>query len=289
MSDKMKNLIVRAISGALFVVIMVGGFMSPRTMVALFALITGLTVWEFTGLVNQRKGVTVNRFISTVAGVYFFLAVAAIRMGITSNFIIIVPYLLTIVYLFISELYLKQEDPVNDWAYTMLSQLYIALPFSMLNVLAFEQSPNGITYQYNMQLPLCVFVFLWLNDTGAYCSGSLFGKHKLFPRISPAKSWEGSVGGAILVMIVAAIIGYFSNTNCQMSQLSIIGWVGLGFIVVVFGTWGDLVESLFKRTLGIKDSGKIMPGHGGMLDRFDSSLMAIPASVVYLYTLQLLS
>ena len=289
MTDKMKNLIVRAISGALFVVIMVGGFMSPRTMVALFALITGLTVWEFTGLVNQRKGVTVNRFISTVAGVYFFLAVATIRMGITSNFIIIVPYLLTIVYLFISELYLKQEDPVNNWAYTMLSQLYMALPFSMLNVLAFEQAPNGITYQYNMQLPLCVFVFLWLNDTGANCSGSLFGKHKLFPRISPAKGWEGSVGGAILVTIVAAIIGYFSNTNCQMSQLSITGWVGLGFIVVVFGTWGDLVESLFKRTLGIKDSGKIIPGHGGMLDRFDSSLMAIPASVVYLYTLQLLS
>ena len=287
MTDKMKNLIVRAISGALFVVIMVGGFMSPRTMVALFALITGLTVWEFTGLVNQRKGVTVNRFISTVAGVYFFLAVATIRMGITSNFIIIVPYLLTIVYLFISELYLKQEDPVNNWAYTMLSQLYIALPFSMLNVLAFEQAPNGITYQYNMQLPLCVFVFLWLNDTGAYCSGSLFGKHKLFPRISPAKSWEGSVGGAILVMIVAAIIGYFSNTNCQMSQLSITGWVGLGFIVVIFGTWGDLVESLFKRTLGIKDSGKILPGHGGMLDRFDSSLMAIPASVIYLYSLQM--
>ena len=251
MTDKMKNLIVRAISGALFVVIMVGGFMSPRTMVALFALITGLTVWEFTGLVNQRKGVTVNRFISTVAGVYFFLAVAAIRMGITSNFIIIVPYLLTIVYLFISELYLKQEDPVNDWAYTMLSQLYIALPFSMINVLGFELSEDGVSCHYNMLLPLCVFIFLWLNDTGAYCSGSLFGKHKLFPRIS--------------------------------------GWVGLGLIVVVFGTWGDLVESLFKRTLGIKDSGKIMPGHGGMLDRFDSSLMAIPASVVYLYTLQLLS
>ena len=145
MSDKMKNLIVRAISGALFVVIMVGGFMSPRTMVALFALITGLTVWEFTGLVNQRKGVTVNRFISTVAGVYFFLAVAAIRMGITSNFIIIVPYLLTIVYLFISELYLKQEDPINDWAYTMLSQLYIALPFSMINVLGFELSEDGVS------------------------------------------------------------------------------------------------------------------------------------------------
>ena len=289
MSDKMKNLIVRAISGALFVVIMVCGFMSPHTMVALFALITGLTVWEFTGLVNQKENVTVNRFISTVAGVYFFLAVAAFRMGITSNFVIFVPYLLTIIYLFISELYLKQEDPVNDWAYTMLSQLYIALPFSMINVLGFELTQDGLSCHYNMLIPLCVFIFLWLNDTGAYCSGSLFGKHKLFPRISPGKSWEGSIGGGILVMIVAGFIGYYANENGHTSQLPILGWVGLGLTVVVFGTWGDLVESLFKRTLGIKDSGKIMPGHGGMLDRFDSSLMAIPASVVYLYTLQLLS
>ena len=138
MSDKMKNLIVRAIVGALFVIIMVGGIMHPHTMVALFAVITGLTIWEFTGLVNQRENINVNRFITTIAGVYFFLAVAAIRTGITSNFVIFVPYLLSIVYLFIGELYLKQEDPINDWAYAMLSQLYIALPFSMLNVLAFE-------------------------------------------------------------------------------------------------------------------------------------------------------
>ena len=135
MSDKMKNLIVRAIVGALFVIIMVAGIMHPHTMVALFAVITGLTIWEFTGLVNQRENINVNRFITTIAGVYFFLAVAAIRTGITSNFVIFVPYLLSIVYLFIGELYLKQEDPINDWAYAMLSQLYIALPFSMLNVL----------------------------------------------------------------------------------------------------------------------------------------------------------
>lgn len=289
MSDKQKNLIVRAIVGALFVVVMVTGFLSPHAMVALFALITGLTIWEFTGLVNQRGRVAVNRFITTVAGVYFFLTVAAIRMGITSNFVIFVPYLLTIVYLFISELYLKQEDPINDWAYTMLSQLYIAVPFSMLNVLAFDRPSTGAVVHYDMLLPLCVFVFLWINDTGAYCSGSLFGKHKLFPRISPGKSWEGSIGGGILVVIVAGIIGYHANAGLQPSQLSVAGWAGLGLVVVVFGTWGDLVESLFKRTLGIKDSGKILPGHGGMLDRFDSSLMAIPAAVVYLYTLQLLA
>ena len=289
MSEKQKNLIIRAIVGALFVIIMVGGFYNPHTMIALFAVITGLTIWEYTGLVNQKPRISVNRFISTIAGVYLFLAVAALRVGIITNFVVVIPYLLTIVYLLISELYLKQEDPINDWAYTMLSQLYIALPFSMINVLAFEQSSNGAGFQYHALLPLCIFIFLWLNDTGAYCSGSLFGKHKLFPRISPAKSWEGSIGGGLLVVIVAACIGYHAQKPANSAQLSILGWIGLGLVVVVFGTWGDLVESLFKRTLGVKDSGKLLPGHGGMLDRFDSSLLAIPASVIYLYTLQLLS
>ena len=158
----------------------------------------------------------------------------------------------------------------------------------MINILGFEVSANGNNISYNMLIPLCVFIFLWLNDTGAYCSGTLFGKHKLVPRISPGKSWEGSIGGGILVMIVAGVIGYLTNENsAATSQLSIIGWIGLGLTVVVFGTLGDLVESLFKRTLDIKDSGNILPGHGGMLDRFDSSLMAIPAAVIYLYTIQI--
>ena len=288
MTDKVQNLITRAITGALFVTIMVVGFFNPRAMVALFAFITGMSVWESTGLVNQREDIKVNRFISTIAGVYFFIAVAAFRIGIATNFVIFVPYLLTVVYLFISELYLKQKDPINDWAYTMLGQMYIALPFSMINILGFEVSANGNNISYNMLIPLCVFIFLWLNDTGAYCSGTLFGKHKLFPRISPGKSWEGSIGGGILVMIVAGVIGYLTNENsAATSQLSIIGWIGLGLTVVVFGTLGDLVESLFKRTLDIKDSGNILPGHGGMLDRFDSSLMAIPAAVIYLYTIQI--
>lgn len=136
-------------------------------------------------------------------------------------------------------------------------------------------------------IPLCVFIFLWANDTGAYCSGSLFGKHKLFPRVSPGKSWEGSIGGAIIVLLVAWLIGYLDAQNGNKSGLTILQWMGLGLVVVVFGTWGDLVESLFKRTLGVKDSGNILPGHGGMLDRFDSSLMAMPAAVIYLYSLTL--
>jgi phosphatidate cytidylyltransferase len=122
-----------------------------------------------------------------------------------------------------------------------------------------------------------------VNDSGAYCCGSLLGRHKLFPRISPGKSWEGSIGGAVFVLVAAWAISSFLDGQ----MLTLPEWLGLGLTVVVFGTWGDLVESLFKRTLGIKDSGNILPGHGGMLDRFDSSLLAIPAAVVYLYTLSL--
>lgn len=288
MSEKVKNLIIRAITGAVFVAIMVVGIsFRPDVMILLFAAITGLTIWEFTGLVNQSENVAVNRFISTAAGIYFFLAVAGYCSGLTPS-AAFVPYLLTVVYLLVSELYLKQTNPINNWAYTMLSQMYIALPFSMINVLVFRSTPDGnVTFEW--LLPLSLFIFLWTNDTGAYCSGSLLGRHKLFPRISPGKSWEGSIGGAVFVMIAAAII-YFLNvgqTDGLVAGMPLWQWLGLGLVVVVFGTWGDLVESLFKRTLGIKDSGNILPGHGGMLDRFDSSLMAIPAAVVYLYTLQL--
>jgi len=282
----MKNFIIRTITAVFFVAAVVTCFLNPRAMVFLFALVTGMTIWEFTGLVNNHcAGITVNRMISTVAGVYFFLAMAGYNSGLTPATVFI-PYLVSIVYLMVAELYLKQQDPIGDWAYTMLSQMYIALPFSLLNVLAFRSTAVDIQYTY--LVPLSVFVFLWINDTGAYLCGSLLGKHKLFPRISPGKSWEGSIGGGLLVMAVAVLVWYLTEQyGVNDIQLNALQWAGLGLTIVVFGTWGDLIESLFKRTLGIKDSGNILPGHGGMLDRFDSSLMAIPAAVVYLYTLTL--
>ncbi len=282
----MNNFIVRTITAVFFVAAIVCCFLRAEAMILLFALVTGLTIWEFTGLVNDREKVTVNRLISTVAGVYFFFAMAGFTSELTPSAVFI-PYLVSIIYLMVAELYLKNEDPIHDWAYTMMAQLYIALPFSLLSTLAFHATPQGLV-AYDAVLPLSVFVFLWINDTGAYICGSLLGKHKLFPRISPGKSWEGSIGGGILVIAVAVLVWWLTD-QYQLNQLGLtaIEWAGLGLTVVVFGTWGDLVESLFKRTLGIKDSGNILPGHGGMLDRFDSSLLAIPAAVVYLYTILL--
>ena len=206
----MKNLIVRSITGIFFVAAIVVCFMKPFAMEFLFALITGFSIWEYCGLVNNVKGVQVNRLISTIAGVYFFLAVGGFCSGIVPTAAVFIPYLLTVVYLFISELYAKTENAINDWAYTMLGQMYIALPFSTINVLAFNATADG-NIAFNNLVPLCVFVFLWANDTGAYCAGSLLGKHKLFPRISPGKSWEGSIGGAIIVLAVAFGIGQYEN------------------------------------------------------------------------------
>lgn len=282
MNEKKKNLIIRTITGVLFVAIMIAGFLNVQAMILLFALITGLTMWEYTGLINENtEGVYVNRFISTVAGVYLFFAVAGWVNGIVNGFMVFTPYILTLLYLFISELYLKAENAIHNWAYTMLGQMYVALPFALINILG-ALGGNGTKI---MVLPLCLFVFLWINDSGAYVSGSLFGKHKLFPRISPGKTWEGSIGGGLLVVVAVCVVAYLINGK-NLTAEYLLMWVGLGIIVVFFGTWGDLVESLFKRTLGIKDSGNILPGHGGMLDRFDSSLLAIPAAVVYLYILQ---
>jgi cytidylyltransferase family len=287
MSDKLTNMTVRAFTGVLFVTIMVTCFFQPVAMVFLFALITCLSLWEYSGLVNNIEDVTINRFISTVAGVYLFLAISAVNSGFVQTNAVFMPYLLTIIYLFVSELYTKNKNAVHDLSYTMLGQMYVALPLSMINVLAFRTATDGNIHFYYL-LPLSVFIFLWTNDTGAYCVGSLFGKHKLFPRISPAKSWEGSIGGGVLVLVAAFLVSLLDQNHGNLSGLNTLQWLGLGLVVTVFGTWGDLVESLIKRTLGIKDSGTILPGHGGMLDRFDSSLLAIPASAVYIYTIQTL-
>lgn len=282
----MSNLLVRSITGALFVAAVVCSFLNAMAMLLLFAIVTGLSIWEFTGLVNQQENVNTNRFISTVAGVYFFFAIAGFCSELTPTAVFI-PYLITVIYLLIAELFAKNPQPVDTWAYTMLSQMWIALPLSTINILAFPAT-NGEP-AFSFVLPLSVFVFLWLNDAGAYCVGSLLGKHRLFPRISPKKSWEGSIGGAVLVLIAAVLIGsLLGNYEQTQNILTIPQWIGMGLVVVVFGTFGDLVESLFKRTLGIKDSGNILPGHGGMLDRFDSTLMAFPAVVIYLYTLSLI-
>lgn len=277
----MKNFIQRAITGLIFVAVLIGCIIGgPLSFGVLFCIISAMATAEFCNLMNRQENVKVNRSICVLGSISLFLCFFYYGMNPEQTGIFI-PYLIIIIYLMISELYLKKQHPLNSWAYAMLSQLYVGLPFALLNVLAFQTDGWESASTYQFILPLSIFAFNWVNDTGAYCTGMLLGKHPLFKRISPKKSWEGSIGGATLCIAASFALAHF------FPIMSTAEWVGMGLTVVVFGTWGDLTESLMKRHLGIKDSGNILPGHGGMLDRFDSAIMAIPAAVVYLYFISL--
>ncbi|MBQ8242336.1 MAG: phosphatidate cytidylyltransferase [Bacteroides sp.] len=277
----MKNFIQRAITGILFVAVLVGCIIGgPLSFGFLFCLISALATFEFCNLVNRQEEVSINRNICTLGSIFLFFCFFYYGINPAETGIFI-PYLALLIYLLVSELYLKKKNPINNWAYSMMSQLYVGLPFALLNVLAFQNNMEISVSQYVFILPLSVFIFNWINDTGAYCTGMLFGKHRLFERISPKKSWEGSIGGAVFSILAGFALSYL------FPIMSTWQWIGMALTVVVFGTWGDLTESLMKRHLGIKDSGNILPGHGGLLDRFDSTLMAVPAAVVYLYIVSL--
>ena len=277
----MKNFIQRAITGLIFVAVLIGCIIgSPLPFGLLFSIISAMATAEFCNLMNKHEGVCVNRNICVLGSVSLFLCFFYYGMNPAQTGIFI-PYLIITIYLMVSELYLKKKHPLNSLAYAMLSQIYVGLPFALLNVLAFHSNGWDSVSEYQFILPLSIFAFNWINDTGAYCTGMLLGKHPLFKRISPKKSWEGSIGGAVFSIAGAFALAHF------FPIMSTAAWVGMGLTVVVFGTWGDLTESLMKRHLGIKDSGNILPGHGGMLDRFDSAIMAIPAAVVYLYLISL--
>ena len=271
----MKNLIIRALTGIIFVVVLVSAIcIHPIFFLILFCIITGLTLWEFGGLVKHYENANLQRAVNVLGGVYLFIATFVYTNGLTDGKIFL-PYLLFIMSTMIAELYYKAPNPINNWAFTLFAQVYCAGSFSMLNFIGAEPGTPGVM-SYTPLFIMAIFIFVWLDDTGAYLVGSLIGKRKLFERISPKKSWEGFFGGLILVLASSQAFAWFAP------EISRMNWLGLAATVVLFGTWGDLIESLLKRTLGVKDSGNVLPGHGGMLDRFDSVMLAVPASYIYI-------
>lgn len=263
----MKNLIQRAITGILFVGIIIGAVLLGKIIFAtLFLVVTALSLWEFYTLVNAGDKATINKEIATVAGLFLYLS--ASLWSVSSGFALaaMAIYLLLCFGMVINELYDKKGNPLHNWAYFFLGQIYIVVPFTMLNLL------NNL---FDSVFLLALFALIWTYDSGAYVFGMMLGKHRLFERISPKKSWEGAIGGFVAACVAALVFSYFSTS------LAPLGWLGFAFLVVFFGTFGDLSESLLKRTFNIKDSGNVLPGHGGLLDRFDSLLFATPIIVIY--------
>ena len=274
------SLIIRTLTGAIYVLLLVGcTIYSPVSAFFFFAVVAAATLWEFGTLMNTHLEARMPRPINAMAGVVLVAAVwlSAIASPQTSQMFAL--YGLLLLYIISSSLYRHSEKPLKDWALCLASQLYIAVPFALLPLLSIVYDASSSTLAYNWIYPLALFIFLWVNDTFAYLCGCSLQKYipaKLFPRISPKKSWIGSIGGGLFTLLAAIIIWWW-----QPETMPLLRWLGFALVVIVFGTWGDLAESLIKRQLGIKDSGHVLPGHGGMLDRFDSALLVIPASVIY--------
>lgn len=264
----MNNLTTRALTGALFVIVMIASILyGPLSMQLLFLLISYGALYEFYKLVEGEQ-VQPQYITGIVTGAVTFIFVSKLA-EISFDTLFIVYALAAIV--FITELYRKKKQPFNNIAFTLIGIIYIVVPFALLTRMSF--SDEGI---FSYVLPLGFFILLWCSDTFAYLTGMKYGKTRLFERISPKKSWEGSAGGATASVIAAYILfktmGYF-----QLHE-----WIIIALIIVVAGTFGDLVESMLKRSLDKKDSGTILPGHGGLLDRFDGLFIAVPFICLYL-------
>lgn len=263
------NLIQRTFSGLIFIsIVIVSILWHPYAFAVVFFAAIFLGLYEFYKMTYKPETIEINVIVGTLGGMILFANGFLHAYGLTSP-MIYSTYAFYLIIVFIAELFRKKANPINNWAYYFLGQIYVAIPFSLLNYIIFIQG-------YQPWLLLALFITLWVNDTGAYITGMLFGKHKLFERVSPKKTWEGFIGGAVFALISGYILSRF------ITDISLWQWLVFSEIVVIFGTLGDLSESLLKRTENVKDAGKLIPGHGGILDRFDSMILAAPVIWIYL-------
>ncbi len=273
----MKNLILRTIFGAIYVALIVFSIVlgNHTFFSSLFLLFMVLAITEFYRINKADKLLTYSGLILSVC-VYILSGIILFNIAEGADTLHLAVY--TTIPLFIiivlSELFKKNANPITNWGLLLTQLCWILLPFiCMLTIM----SGNANSQKYL----LFVFITVWTNDTGAYCVGSLFGKHKMIPRISPAKSWEGFLGGLVFSVTVGILLLYYP-IGFLTETLPLWKIIILTVSIVLAATFGDLMESLVKRTVGVKDSGNIMPGHGGMLDRLDSILLAVPVSMLIL-------
>lgn len=271
----MKNLVLRSLSGLIYVGLIVGSLLTNEyAFFALCILFIILGTIEFSKLTNQE-----TKPVLIVLDILLALSLIPAIISatfISSELLALTPAILMLLR-FVIQLYMpKDRNPLNTLAYSILGLLYVAGPIWIMAYLYYVESPALI---------LSMFIMIWLNDTGAYIVGSLLGRklipYKMFPRISPKKSWAGFAGG--LLFTVASSFVFINIFGEYYQGIDIIEMIGFAIVVVVFATWGDLIESLIKRTIGVKDSGNFIPGHGGILDRIDSLLFVLPAILCYCY------
>lgn len=257
-----KKFIIRAISGILYGVLIIASLVIDNELLfdILFGLIAVLGIHEFNHLMSA-EGRNIEKSLDAVGGLLLFLVPVIWVIG--GSTLGIGLYLAYLVARLVVQLYIKQGNPLTSLSASLMGQVYVALPLSIL---------SSLYHFVGQYMVLAMFAFIWISDTGAYMVGCLIGKHRLFERISPKKSWEGFFGGLGLSIIIAALAARFIPDGYVLLS-GYAQWIVFAVLVTIFSTWGDLCESLIKRTVGVKDSGKLIPGHGGILDRIDSLLL----------------
>lgn len=269
----MNNLKKRTITGVLFAGTIIGMTIAgPMTFGILLFIISAWSILEFYSLFTTRNVFPQKFFGIAISQLFIILMIFVARNHIPVKWLLVmIPLLFSV---FIAELFRKQEHPFLNIAITLTGLIYITIPISLFGLMIFNVNLIG---DFNWHLALGIFFLHWANDTGAYLVGSRFGKRKLFKRHSPNKTWEGSIGGALTALLVAYALG------SRFNEMDMAHWLTIALIIVITGTLGDLVESMLKRSLQLKDTGTIFPGHGGMLDRFDGLLLSLPFIAFYLF------
>lgn len=275
----MNNFFRRTLTAAWIVLFILGGFWIHPVSFFLTGLILLIgTQYEYYVMI-RNTGSQPQIISGIIAGSTAYIVSTLVASGVVPkiSFLILVPVMSAIM---VIELYRKQDKPFDSLAHTFFSVLYSAIPFSMFPFSAFNRTGlnsllphEGIIFSPGIIIGF--FLLIWANDTGAYLTGMSVGRHKLMARISPKKTWEGFFGGVITAALVAWLLSGW------LGAVDKIDWVIISLIISLAGTYGDLFESMLKRSAGVKDSGKIMPGHGGFLDRFDSAILSFP--IVYLF------
>ena len=288
---KVNNLVTRAISGGIFVGVVIVSVLLKNSVFfgAVFMLMCVLGMREFYKLCRLKPNVEPAYVLAIAGGLAaylcaYFCCVVINRpvewldwlhnlSGAGNPFTILAFYLPFVVAQLVVELYRQKAEPIVNIAVALMGHLYVAVPFCCMCAI------EGMGQVYLLSF----FVMIWASDTGAYLVGMCIGKHKMFERISPKKTWEGFCGGLAFALVFGGLFSKFSYVFPDVNvELKTWQWFAFAVVVFITGTLGDLVESLFKRHLGIKDSGKFLPGHGGVLDRLDSALLAAPVALSFL-------
>lgn len=273
----MKNFILRTISGALYVALIVAAILlldnSPIAFIILMSAFIALGMNEIYTMTRKEDAESwAIILIDMMGGIGIFVSLYYMSIEETATQgLWLIPIACYVIARSTVQLYRPKQNAVHSLARSYFGLIYIALPLGMLNSIIALTTPRTL---------LAIFCFIWINDTGAFLSGVTLGRHKLFKRISPKKSWEGFIGGVALCIASAFASHHWLNDFFSCPPIEV--WVGLSIVVALAATFGDFVESLIKRTLNVKDSGKLIPGHGGILDRIDSLLLVAPAALIYL-------